>query len=81
MRKDKYNRMLAHYAGFAGQATIKAIRAQIPQELFIELTGRQLGLVMRAVNQAYHNGRASTGAEMVDNDAVWINGKNKLVEV
>ena len=30
--------------------------------------------ILSAINKAYHNGRASTGAERIDSNAVYING-------
>jgi hypothetical protein len=81
MRKDKYNRMMQYYDGHQGPWTVKSITSQIPAALFGELTGRQLGLVMQAVNNAYHNGRHSTGAEMIDSNAVWLSARSQLVEV
>jgi hypothetical protein len=66
MRKDKWNRVLASYDGFAGPATVSAILDQIPAELKSELTGRQLGLVMKAVNSAYHNGRVAAEGEIAE---------------
>jgi len=64
MRKDKLYRMMSNYAGFAGSTTVSAILNQIPKELQSELTGRQLGLVMKAVNIAYQNGRIAAEGEI-----------------
>jgi len=75
----KLDRAMATYVGFKGDVTVRAVLAQIPQELQDSLTAKQLGMVMSAVNQAYHNGRASTGAEVVDGDAVWIDSLKQLI--
>ena len=64
MRNDKMNRVMSNYAGFAGQTTVSAILDQIPKELQNELTGRQLGLVMKAVNAAYQGGKIAAEAEI-----------------
>lgn len=66
MRKDKLYRTMSHYAGFAGPTTVAAIMDQIPKELQAELTGKQLGLVMRAVNTAYQNGRIAAEGEIAE---------------
>lgn len=76
----KMDRALAAYDGFAGAATINAVLSYIPEDLRNQLTGHQLGLVMSAVNRAYHAGRASTGAEMIDGNCVWINSLNRALE-
>jgi hypothetical protein len=65
-RGTRSSRMMAAYTGHHGPVTVEAVLAQIPVELGQKLTGRQLGLVMSAINAAYHNGRASTGAELLE---------------
>jgi len=72
MNTTKKNNMMKSYTGFAGHATVSAVLEQIHPELFDRLTGRELGLVMTAVNDAYHNGRASMGGVDVIDDCVWI---------
>lgn len=74
MNARKHRNMMAAYTGFKGTRTVAAVQEQIPAELFDRLTGHELGLVMSAVNAAYHNGRASTGAEVVD-DCLCIDGQ------
>jgi hypothetical protein len=69
------------YDGFKGRETVKAILAQIPDSLKQQLTGKQLGLVMSAVNKAYHNGKASCGCKIIDGDAIWINALNGLYDL
>lgn len=68
---------MASYDGHHGPVTVKAVLAQIPQELKERLTGHELGLVMSAVNAAYHNGRSSMGAEVCDGSFVWVNPLNR----
>jgi len=56
----------------------------IPQELVKSLTAKQLSLVAAAINQSYHNGHASCGAEVVDSGdnrgAVFVNGLGKIID-
>lgn len=76
----KLNRAYEEYKGFKGTATYTAVEKQLPEELIEKLTGKQLALVMQAINNAYQNGKASTGAEMIDNNAVYINKLGKAIE-
>ena len=57
---------MAAYTGFRGSATLRAIKEGVPEALWSRLTGAELGLVLDAVNAAYHRGRASCGAEVDD---------------
>jgi hypothetical protein len=43
------------------------------------LTSKQLAAVMRLVETNYHKGRASTGAEVIDGDAVWVSSIGKMI--
>lgn len=56
----------------------------IPDDLVSGLTAKQLSLVADAINRSYHNGRASTGAEVVDSGekcgAVYVNGLDKIID-
>ena len=72
MNTRKYNNMMATYTGFKGTVTMGAVSDQIPATLKQRLTGAELGLVMSAVNNAYHNGRASHGGVDVLDDCVWL---------
>lgn len=65
---------------FKGNMVKSAVLDQIPNQLLNNLSSSDFALVMDAVNQAYHNGKASAGAEMIDNNAVWINSLNKGIE-
>jgi hypothetical protein len=72
MNALKHKNMMSAYTGFSGSQTIAAVSAQVPKELFSRLTGVELGLVMSAIDKAYHNGRASKGE--IDNcdDCYWV---------
>ena len=76
----KESRAMAAYDGFKGGTTVAHIRKLIGKELADRLTGHELGLVMSAVNRAYHEGRASTGAEIIDDNCVWIKSLEKAIE-
>lgn len=76
----KLNRVMELYTGFKGTATYSAVEKQLPEKLVNELTGAQLALVMQAINTAYQKGKASTGAEMIDNNAVYIEKLDKVIE-
>ena len=79
MNALKKRNMMANYDGFKGPQTVAhvhRIMGDIPG-----LTGRQIGLVMSAINRAYHEGRASTGAEMIDSNVVWVNNINRAIEI
>ena len=80
MRMDKYRRMMVTYGGHKGTATVAAVLDGIP-DVLMSLTGAQLGVVMSAVNAAYHRGRASCQAEVIDGDAVWIAPLGRLIEL
>lgn len=80
MNTLKQKNMMKHYTGFKGSQTVSDIKSRLSEELIKELTGKQLGAVMDAINKAYHDGRASTGAEMIDNNCVYINSINKMIE-
>lgn len=62
----KRDRMMAAYDGFKGPQTVNAVFSQIPEELQEQLTGRQLGLVMSAINRAYHTGVKKGEEEITD---------------
>ena len=66
------NMMRAYDGFFCGSRTVQAVQDGIPEELVSRLTGRELGLVMSAVNAAYHRGKSSLGGLDLCDDAVWI---------
>lgn len=63
-----------------GPVTVDAIMNQIPDRLSAQLSSGDLALVIKAVDAAYHNGKAASGAEMVDDNAVWINKLDRAIE-
>jgi hypothetical protein len=77
----KLNKAIKNYTGFKGDRTINSVIKQIPDELLKQLTSKQLALVMQVINTAYQNGRASTGAEKIDTDCIWVSGIEKLIEI
>lgn len=81
MNTLKSNNMMKAYAGFKGPQTMQHISKLVGPELAELLTGKQLGLVMNAINNAYHEGKASTGAEVIDGEAVYINSLGQLYEL
>ena len=58
--------------------------ALIPESLVQRLTVRDLSEVAAAINRSYHNGRASTGADVVDSGercgAVYVNGLERIID-
>ena len=74
MTPNKINRAFA-LAGIA----MPTVRAQITQTLEAQrtslegLTAKQLAAVIQTVGAAYHEGRASTRAEVAD-DCIWVGG-------
>ena len=72
MNTLKYNNMRKNYDGFQGPRSFDAVRSQLPTELLETCTGKQLGLIMGAINKAFHNGRSETGAEIIDGSGLWI---------
>jgi hypothetical protein len=72
MNSLKKKNMIANYDGFKGSRTVESIQSQIPDQLWERLTGRELGLVMTAINKAYHNGRGSLGGIDKMDDCVWF---------
>ena len=72
MNNRKMRAMMKAYTGHAGAVTVGEVRKQIPQELQDRLTGHEYGLVMSAVNAAYHKGRASLGGLDLCDDCVWV---------
>ena len=72
MNSLKRKNMMKSYEGFKGSRTVESIQSQIPDQLLERLTGMELGIVMTAINKAYHNGRASLGGIDVMDDCVWF---------
>lgn len=74
MNQLKHKNMMASYTGHRGAATMGAILDQVPETLLTTLTGKELGLVMDAINAAYHAGRASHGGLDLCDDCYWFPG-------
>ena len=78
--QTKYERVKALSPIGKYHRTFDAIWSGIPDELKDQLTSKQLTLVVAAKAQSFQDGKASTGAEMVDDNAVWINSLNRAIE-
>lgn len=78
MNTRKLQNMLTTYNGHRGPVTMSHVSSLVGD--IPGLTGKQLGMVMSAVNRAYHEGKASCGAE-VDGDWVYINKLEKGYEL
>ena len=57
MNTLKYRNMMKAYTGFGGEQTVRAVKDQIPAELFDALTGKQLGTLMSLIYSSYQRGR------------------------
>jgi len=64
-----------------GGSTVSAILEQIPSNLIDRLSSDDIACIIDIVDKAYKKGKASTGAEMIDNDTVWINHLQKEIKV
>lgn len=65
---------------FKGPATVAAITEQLPAELLERLYSSDIALILEAIDKAYKRGKASSGAEMIDTDCVWIDSLNRGIE-
>lgn len=84
MSTIKDSRALAEFrarGGFPGPMVVAAVRDHLLPELYAELTGRQIGIVMVACNAAFHKGKKAAGAEMIDTDAVWIERLGRIIDI
>lgn len=84
MHTLKRSHLMQTYQGHTGPVTMAAVLAAIPETLLAELTGRQLGLVASAINDAYHRGKTAAGAEVIDASpscgAVWVDAMDTSIE-
>ena len=62
-----------------GPVTNKAVLSQIPDSVISECPARIIAQVGDAISAAYHAGRASMGAEIVEDDCLWIESIGKLI--
>ena len=76
----KINRAIEMYTGFKGSETMHCLLDGIPKELIERLTAKELSIVMLAMQKQYQEGKKSTGAEMIDNNAVYIDKLDKVIE-
>jgi len=60
--------------------TNSAVFAQIPDTLTQSLTSEQLAAVADCIHAAYHRGKSAAGAEMIDNNAVYIDSLSRIIE-
>lgn len=79
MRNDKRARMMAEFGKDYPEVT-KAVFNQIPEELVNKLTGKELGMIMALMDNSYHAGKKSCGAE-VDGDGIWIDKLGKMYDL
>jgi transcriptional regulator with XRE-family HTH domain len=64
-----------------GPTTVSTIVNMIPQSLLDKLDSAEISLLIDVINASYQNGRASTGAEMIDDDTVWINKMQIAIDI
>ena len=60
--------------------TNSAVFAQIPDTLTQSLTSEQLAAVADCIHAAYHRGKSAAGAEMIGDNAVYINSIDRIIE-
>lgn len=81
MRNDKYQRMLDSFGESKKYPTVvKAVFDKIPSDITQKLTGKELGQIMKAINDSFHEGKKSCGAE-VEDDAIWIDKLNTMYDL
>jgi hypothetical protein len=76
----KRDRVVALGHWHKGPVTTDAVLAQVPQDVWDECPARIVAQVADAINKAYHAGRASTGAEVIDDNCVCINSLDRAIE-
>lgn len=64
-----------------GPQTIKHVLSQVPQDIIDSCTAKQIASIANAINKTYHAARASTGAEIIDGDCIFINKINRIFEL
>jgi transcriptional regulator with XRE-family HTH domain len=63
-----------------GVATINDVTGRVPQSISEKLTADEYAELLNCINRAYHDGKASAGAEMIDKNAVWVDCLNAAIE-
>lgn len=82
MRNDKYQRMLSAFGNNKNYpSVVNAVFAKIPPNIIGKLTGKELGERMKAINDSFHEGKKSCGAEVVDGESVWIDKLNTMYDL
>ncbi len=76
----KLNRARNLYTGFKGTSTMEKVFQRIPDTLVRELTSKQIAFVAEVIAEAYNDGKASAGAEMIDANMVYIDNLGKIIE-
>jgi hypothetical protein len=79
MNALKRKNMMKVYTGHNGPETVSHILEIMGDELS-HLSGKDLGKIMNVIDKAYHSGKVSTGAEMIDTNVVWIENLQKAIE-
>lgn len=86
MKLTKFIKAFKLSKAFKGDATKAHILSNLSQDdgdtaILQTMTRKQLAVVINVANRSYHDGKASTGAEIVD-DCLWIgHGIDKLIPV
>ena len=70
--KTKVRRAIRKANVYKGYITLSAIMDQVPDSLADRLNSNDLATVIEAVQRAYHKGKRSTGAELCDEEFVWV---------
>lgn len=81
----KYNKVVSLLICHPGPVTTQAVLNQVPAEMWATCTAKDIAAAANAINAAYHSGRASTGAEVLDSSPtealVWVTPLNKAVSI
>jgi hypothetical protein len=85
MTNKKYNRVVKLLECHPGPQTVKAVLEQIPESIWARCASKDIAAAANAINRAYHAGRESTGAEILDSSPtealVWVAPLNKAVSI
>ncbi|MDR2837763.1 MAG: hypothetical protein LBV49_04220 [Azonexus sp.] len=87
MVSDRKQRAAFSVAGIRNMPMVRQhiwanVTAAVSMDVLASMTSRQIGAVIAAAHRSYHNGRASTGAEITDCGAIWIGGDiNRLIDL
>ena len=85
MSPIKRNRVVKLLTCHPGPVTVKAVLDQIHDQMWDKCTSAAIAQAANAISAAYHRGRASTGAEVLDSSPtealVWVGPLNKAVSI